>query len=90
MREQAADVSAKLKRKQLAAQTVQVKLRYGDFTTLTRQISMEEPITDSEAIYRLACHLLARHKLVARPLRLLGLGVSGLVEPVAEQLTLLP
>ena len=46
LRDQAADVAAKLKRKQLAAATVQVKLRYGDFTTLTRQISVEEPLTD--------------------------------------------
>jgi DNA polymerase-4 len=51
---------------------------------------MEEPFNGSEEIYRLACHLLARHKLVTRPLRLLGLGVSTLVEPVAEQLILLP
>jgi hypothetical protein len=29
-------------------------------------------------LYRLACWLLARHQLVHRPLRLLGLGVSGL------------
>jgi len=90
LRSSANELSDRLRHRHLAAHTVQVKVRYSDFTTLTRQISMEEPITDSEAIYRLACHLLARHKLVARPLRLLGLGVSGLVEPVAEQLTLLP
>jgi len=83
------ELSEKLKRRHLAAHTVQVKVRYSDFTTLTRQISVEEPITGSQEIYRLGCHLLARHKLVTRPLRLLGLGVSGLVEPVAEQLMLL-
>jgi DNA polymerase IV len=83
-------LAEKLKQRRLAAHTVQVKVRYSDFTTLTRQISMEEPITGPEEIYRLGCHLLARHRLVTRPLRLLGLGVSGLVEPVAEQLMLLP
>ena len=90
LRASATDLSEKLKHRRLAAHTVQVKVRYSDFTTLTRQISMEEPITGAEQIYRLGCHLLARHKLVTRPLRLLGLGVSGLVEPVAEQLMLLP
>jgi DNA polymerase-4 len=88
LREQAADVAAKLKRKQLAAGTVQVKLRYGDFTTLTRQISIEEPVTEPDEIYRLACFLLAREKLVSRPLRLLGLGVSNLDLPAGRQLAL--
>src|SRR6266850_3718834 len=87
--DQAEEVSARLHRKQLAAQTVQVKLRYGDFTTLTRQITVEEPITDAKEIYRLACFLLAREKLVSRPLRLLGLGVSHLDLPAGRQLALL-
>jgi DNA polymerase-4 len=87
--EQAAEISVRLQRKQLAAQTVQVKLRYGDFTTLTRQITVEEPITDADEIYRLACFLLAREKLVSRPLRLLGLGVSNLDLPAGRQLVLL-
>ena len=83
---QAVDVAATLKRKQLAAQTVQVKLRYGDFKTLTRQITVEEPFTEANEIYRLACFLLAREKLVSRPLRLLGLGVSNLDLPAGRQL----
>jgi DNA polymerase-4 len=90
LREQAAEISEKLKRKQIGAQTVQVKLRYSDFTTLTRQLSVEEPITEASDIYRLACYLLARERLVSRPLRLLGLGVSGLGEGVNRQLNLFP
>ena len=86
--EQAEDIAAKLARHQLAAHTVQVKVRYGDFTTLTRQISFPEPLTDAREIYRFGCHLLARQKLVHRPLRLLGLGVSGLIPNIAQQLKL--
>ena len=86
--EQAADISNRLKRRQLGAHTVQVKVRYGDFTTLTRQITVEEPLTEPRDIYRLGCFLLAREKLVSRPLRLLGLGVSSLREPKAQQLEL--
>jgi DNA polymerase-4 len=86
LREQADDISARLKRRRLGAHTVQVKVRYGDFTTLTRQFSVEEPIAESGDIYRLACFLLGREKLVSRPLRLLGLGVSSLREPSARQL----
>ncbi len=88
LRDQAADVAGTLRRRQLAAQTVQVKLRYGDFTTLTRQVTLEEPVVDAEEIYRLACFLLARDKLVNRPLRLLGLGLSNLDLPVGKQLAL--
>ena len=89
LREQAMDISTRLKHRRLGAHTVQVKVRYSDFTTLTRQISVEEPITDAADIYRLGCFLLGREKLVSRPLRLLGLGVSNLREPNGQQLALL-
>jgi len=89
LREQAADISARLKHRRLGAHTVQVKVRYSDFTTLTRQFSVEEPITEAADIYRLGCFLLGRDKLVSRPLRLLGLGVSSLREPNGQQLALL-
>jgi DNA polymerase-4 len=89
LREQAADISTKLKRRRLAARTVQVKVRYSDFTTLTRQFTVEEPITEAGEIYRLGCFLLAKEKLVSHPLRLLGLGVSGLGEVAGRQLVLL-
>jgi len=88
LKEQAEDVARSLAKHRLAAHTVQVKLRYGDFTSLTRQISMEEPITEAKEIYRLGCWLLAREKLVNRPLRLIGLGVSGLVDGRVSQLKL--
>jgi DNA polymerase-4 len=89
LKEQATDISQRLKHRQLGAHTVQVKVRYSDFTTLTRQISVEEPITEGADIYRLGCFLLGRDKLVSRPLRLLGLGVSSLREPSGRQLPLL-
>jgi DNA polymerase-4 len=89
LKEQAADISARLKHERLGAHTVQVKVRYTYFTTLTRQISVEEPLTEAADIYRLGCFLLGREKLVSRPLRLLGLGVSNLREPTTRQLALL-
>lgn len=89
LREQAVDIATRLKRRRLGAHTLQVKIRYGDFTTLTRQFSVEEPINEANDIYRLGCFLLAREHLVSRPLRLLGLGVSNLREPVEHQLRLL-
>src|SRR5581483_11911079 len=79
-KEQADDIAGRLKRRRLGARTVQVKVRYSDFTTLTRQIAVEEPLTEARDIYRMGCFLLGRNKLVSRPLRLLGLGVSNLRE----------
>jgi len=89
LKEQATEIAARLKRRRLGAHTVQVKVRYGDFKTLTRQISVEEPLTEANDLYRLGCVLLGREKLVSRPLRLLGLGVSNLRESGAQQLPLL-
>lgn len=86
LREQAEEISLELQNKMLAAKTVQVRVRYSDFTTMTRQITFEDPVTESSVIYRTGCHLLAQHKLVHRPLRLLGLGVSNLVPPNQQML----
>jgi DNA polymerase-4 len=88
LKELAVDVAQTLERHGLGALTVQVKVRYSDFTTLTRQIRLEEPVTAEKEIYRLACFLLARDRLVTSPLRLLGVGVSTLVTPETRQLRL--
>ena len=90
LREQATEIATELQRKQLAAKTIEVRVRYGDFTTLNRQMTFEDPTSDANAIYRFGCHLLARHKLVTRPLRLLGLGVSHLVPPGQQLMLPLP
>jgi len=84
LREQAVELADDLQKKGVAAKTVQVTVRYGDFTKLTRQATLEDPVSEAATIYRLGCHLLARHKLVNRPLRLIGLGVSNLGPPRAQ------
>ena len=88
LKEQADDIAKRLQRKKLSARTIQVKVRYSNFTTLTRQVSVQDPITEAKQIYRLACYLLARDQLVTHPLRLLGTSASGLSESASRQLTL--
>jgi DNA polymerase-4 len=63
------------------ARTVTTKLRYPDFSIRTRSTSMSVGIDDAERIGELACALLDR-ALRERPgpLRLVGVGVSGLAE----------
>ncbi len=88
LKEQAEEIAEKLHRRRLEAQTVQVKVRYGDFSTLTRQYSGDQSVSEARDLYRLGCWLLGRERLVNRPLRLLGLGVSGLRESGGRQLVL--
>jgi DNA polymerase-4 len=88
LKELAADVADSLDRHGMGALTVQVKVRYSDFTTLTRQLRLEEPVTKAAEIYRLAQFLLARDRLVKSPLRLIGIGVATLVPPTRHQLLL--
>lgn len=45
---------------------------------------MEEPFESPEDIYAIACAIVRRERLVDRPLRLIGLGVSGLVPPSTQ------
>lgn len=87
LKEMAADVAQTLEKEDVAALTVQVKVRYSDFTTFTRQIRMQEAeaVTTTREIYRLACYLLASKRLVTQPLRLLGIGVSTFVPRTREQ-----
>lgn len=82
------EIAGQLSAQKVGACTVQVRVRYGDFTTLTRQITLGEPTASAREIYRLSCFLLAKHRLVSRPLRLLGLGVSHLVDNAATQMPL--
>jgi len=88
LKEMALDVAQTLEKHGVGALTVQVKVRYSDFTTLTRQIRLEEPVITAPEIYRLAQFLLARDRLVKSPLRLIGIGVSTLVSPSRHQLLL--
>lgn len=81
LRELSRDVAQTLDREACNALTVVVKVRYGNFKTLTRQIRLADPLDGADEIYRAACFILAKEKLVSRPLRLLGVGVATLVPP---------
>ncbi len=71
----------------VAGRTVQLKMRDESFDTRTRRRTLGAPTDDGDVIYRTACELLAADPL-PRPLRLIGVGVSGLVERAAEPLSL--
>jgi DNA polymerase-4 len=73
-------VGSRLRRKNMAGTTVQIKLRWADFTTLTRQSTLPCPTDQDGAIYKTAAELF--HKIwheERHAVRLVGVGVSGLI-----------
>jgi DNA polymerase IV len=69
-----------LRRAERAARTITVKLRFGDFTQITRSHTLDGPVDATPAIAAVATALLDSVDL-ARGIRLLGVSLSGLVEP---------
>ena len=65
-----------LEKRQLLARTVTVKVRYDDFTTVTRSHSAA-PTRDARAIRARALQLLGRTEAGTRPVRLLGVSVHN-------------
>jgi DNA polymerase-4 len=77
----ARDGAAWLERNSLLCRTVTIKVRYSDFTTITRSKSLLPPTRDAEAIVERALALLERTEAGRRPVRLLGVSVHNLVDP---------
>ncbi|AOY96815.1 DNA polymerase IV [Cupriavidus sp. USMAA2-4] len=75
-------VADDLRRKGYVGRTIGIKLRYDDFRTVTRDLTLPEPSADGAAIRRAATECLRRVPL-DRKLRLLGVRVSALL-PVEE------
>ena len=82
----AESVASRLRRHDLAARAVQLKLRYEGFETLTRQAPLARPTRDTGPLYETAMQLLARTLVVGRGVRLIGLTAISLTD--AQQLTL--
>jgi DNA polymerase-4 len=77
---QSENVAARLRRQELMARTVVVKIRDGSFHTVTRSRSMHACSNSTRTLYRMARALFEswRAKHLTTPVRLLGMGVSGL------------
>ena len=79
-------VGARLRAEDVDAKTIALKLRYADFTTLTRQTTLPSPTHLDETIYAAAWSLFAK-AWTRRPVRLLGVAARNLATP-ARQLSL--
>jgi DNA polymerase-4 len=85
MRGMADDVGRKLRAEGLYGATVKIKLRWSDFTTLTRQVTLPQPTQHNDVIYHAACDLFDKTWTQGRPVRLIGVGVSGFGEAAAQR-----
>lgn len=65
------------------AKTVELKIRYEDFTTVSCSRTLRHYISSAEEIYRIALQLLEKRLEPSRAVRLIGLGVASIEETPA-------
>ena len=86
--EMARDAAAWLARKRLVCRTITIKVRYSDFTTVTRSRTLAFAIADEDGFRLHALELLRDAEAATRPVRLLGVGAANLIEVGKGQLRL--
>jgi DNA polymerase-4 len=77
-------VGHRLRQAQLCGSTVKIKLRWPDFTTLTRQVTLPQPTDQDDEIFTAALELLEKNRPARQLVRLLGVGVSNIVSPYRQ------
>ncbi|MCC7103863.1 MAG: DNA polymerase IV, partial [Chloroflexi bacterium] len=85
--DQAEELEQRLREEGLRAGEVAIKLRYADFTTLTRQSRLAAPSDRAEVLAERAAALMRRHWERGRPIRLIGLRAARL-EPSGRPIQL--
>ncbi len=89
--EQVEEVAQRLRQRGLKAKTITLKLRYGDFRTVTRSQTFGESTNVTNLLWQTAARVFRQwHSRSGGPLRLLGFGVSGLEDERAGQQLLFP
>jgi DNA polymerase-4 len=79
--EMARDSAAWLSRKGLVCRTVTIKVRYSDFTTVTRSDTRDPATSSADQLAARAVGLLKRTDAGPRAVRLLGVSVHNLIDP---------
>ena len=84
LRDLSAEVGRRLRQTGIAGTTVKIKLRWPDFTALTRQVTLAQPTDQDMEIYGVALDLLGKVRAKGKAVRLIGVGVSGLGVPLRQ------
>ena len=77
-------VGRRLRKKNLVGKTVKLKLRWQNFTTLSRQVTLSIPTNDDNEIYHSVKSLFSVTWQKGKSVRLLGVGVSQLSKPPGQ------
>jgi DNA polymerase-4 len=84
-------VGCRLRRHGLKGRTVHLKVRFGDFHTITRATTLPQPTNVTQEIWQTASQMFAERLPERRlQIRLLGVGLSGFDQPAMVQLSLFP
>ena len=84
LREQSKDVARQLRKNDLAGKTVKLKIRWSDFTTLSRQTTLPTSTDNEDEIFHAAVKLMKAVRKPNQAVRLIGVGVSGIGAPVRQ------
>ncbi len=84
LHEMSAEVGKQLRKNNLAGKTVKLKIRWPDFTTLTRQTTLNHPTDQDNEIEKMAFDLMKSVRKPNQAVRLIGVGVSGLGPPIRQ------
>ncbi len=85
----AAELSEALQRNQRSGRTIRIKVRLDDWTTVTRAKTIDTAVDDYETIIKVAVALL-REYAPQRPVRLVGVGVTGFTAAAEQSQLVLP
>jgi DNA polymerase-4 len=77
-------LAERLREAGVKAKTVYVKVKLPDFRLVSRQVSRTSATDDADVIFRAARSALEKSHLESRPVRLIGVGLSGLEHPHPE------
>jgi len=77
-------LTQRLREAGVKAKTVYVKVKLPDFRLVSRQVSRTSATDDADVIFRAARSALEKSHLESRPVRLIGVGLSGLEHPQPE------
>jgi DNA polymerase-4 len=84
LREQSVEVARQLRKNELAGSTIKLKIRWPDFTTLTRQTTFNYRTDRDDEIEKAALDLLRSVRKPNQAVRLIGVGVTGLGQPIRQ------
>ena len=81
-------VGYRLRKKDLKGKTIHLKLRYDNFSTITRNLTLSQPTNQTRQIVDVILDLFEKNYMTGRKVRLIGVGVSGFDVQAGKQTSL--